>query len=624
MGGVDTTHASNTLTSADLNTWLDHLVPAALAHDAVAGAVIVVVKDGKVLSERGYGYADVATRRAVDPGATLFRVASISKLFTWTAVMQQVELGKLDLDADINSYLDFPIPPAWPKPITLRNLMTHTAGFEETNKNTYAPDAASMPALGSLLKSWVPERIYPPGEVVAYSNYGAALAGYIVERVSHERYEDYVAHHILAPLRMQHSTFVQPPPAALADNLSKGYVLPSDAPSAFEFEELRPAGGLSATGADMARFMIAHLQDGAFGDSRILKNETAIAMHSEAWQADPELPGMALGFWHLDRNGHVIIAHTGDTVVFHSSLYLILDAHVGLFVATNSAGGEDLQRDVFNAFVDRYFHASQPEPAPTPTLGSALADARQIAGTYENSRRADSSFMIAEEIFNERTIRVNPDATISLSGSVDANGHLRKWREVAPLRWREVDGMHRLDAIRHNGQVTAIATNTGAPIAVLMPASFWRSATWNVPLFLATLGILVLTVVCWPVAALLRRLFRKPLALAGSAAIAYRLTFIVVMADLIFLCGWSEFLRYTDDHVAAMDSRIDWLLRLLQALGTAGTIGTLAPIYLLAHALRNPSLRWWTKGSAALVAIACTATVWFTFSLNLLSWTLNY
>ena len=611
------------MTAADLSGWLDGLVPGALKSSEIAGAAVVVVKDGKVLVAKGYGYADVAARRPVDPETTLFRVASVSKLFTWTAVMQQVELGKLDLDTDINVYLDFKIPDTWPKPITLRNLMTHTSGFEETNKNTYAPDAASMPALGALLKSWVPERMFPPGEVVAYSNYGAALAGYIVERVSHERFEDYAAHHILGPLGMRHATFVQPVPAPLSADLAKGYVLGSGAPSPFELVELRPAGGLSASATDMARFMIAHLNDDAYDGNRILTPQSARLMHSEVFRTDPALPGMGLGFWHLDRDGHVVVAHTGDTVLFHSGLYLVLDAHTGLFVADNSEGdGTDLPRNMFQAFLDRYFPAAP--MVQGPTLSTALADGERIAGTYENSRRADSSFMIAEEVFNERTVSLNPDGTITLSGSRDASGHERRWREVAPFRWREVNGPHILDAQLRNGAVTAIMTDASPPISILMPASFWRSGSWNVPLFLATLAILAITVAFSVVAAILRLLFPRPYPYDGRAAFIQRLMPLVALADLIFLCGWAEFLSYTDSHVQVMDSRIDWLLRVLQAIGALGAIGTVVMLLALAPELRNPRLRLWTTAEDLLVAFACLSSVWFAFSLHLLSWTLNY
>ena len=166
------------LTRADVEAWLDGFMPYALQRGDVAGAVVVVVKDGQILAEKGYGYADVAKHVPVDPERTLFRPGSVSKLFTWTAVMQQVERGKLDLDADVNQYLDFKIPPGPEgEPIRVRDLMTHTPGFEESVKELIFEKPERIAPNGEVLKRWIPERIYKAGTMPAYSNYGASLGG---------------------------------------------------------------------------------------------------------------------------------------------------------------------------------------------------------------------------------------------------------------------------------------------------------------------------------------------------------------------------------------------------------------------------------------------------------------
>ena len=172
------------LTKADVDTWLDGYMPYALERGDAAGAVVVVVKDGKVLTQRGFGFADVAKRQPVDPETTLFKQASVSKTITWTAVMQMVEAGRIDLDKDINTYLDFRIPPYDGKPVTMRNLMTHTAGFDEVQRGLNSYDIKDIPTLAVAMKRQVPQRIYAPGSTPAYSNYGTALSAYIVERVS--------------------------------------------------------------------------------------------------------------------------------------------------------------------------------------------------------------------------------------------------------------------------------------------------------------------------------------------------------------------------------------------------------------------------------------------------------
>src|SRR6266536_1274853 len=193
------------LTTQDLEAFLDGIVPLQLERDNIAGATIAVVKDGKLLFAKGYGYADYEQKKTVSPEETLFRPGSVSKLFTWTAVMQLVEQGKLDLDRDVNAYLDFKIPDAFGKPITLRNVMTHTPGFEEAVQELFVGDAKDLKPLGPYLKEHLPERIFPPGTTPAYSNYATAMAGYIVQRVSGQDYFDYVDEHILKPLGMTHS-----------------------------------------------------------------------------------------------------------------------------------------------------------------------------------------------------------------------------------------------------------------------------------------------------------------------------------------------------------------------------------------------------------------------------------
>src|ERR1051325_2359835 len=327
------------MTATDVENFLDGLVPLQIAKDNIAGVTISVVKDGKLLFAKGYGYADVKNKKLVSPKETLFRPGSISKLSTWTAVMQLFEQGKLDLDRDINTYLDFKIPDAFGKPITLKNVMTHTPGFEEQVKDLF-DTRPNPPNLGEYLKTHIPRRIYPPGTVPAYSNYATAVAGYIVERVSGRPFDQYIAENILKPLKMTRSSFAQPLPAALAPLMSGGYRLASSTEGAQSFEMINPfpAGSLSSSATDMAQFMIAHLQDGQLGDAKILKPETARLMHSRLFALDDAANAMCYGFYEESRNGHHIIGHGGDTIYFHSDLHLVLDQNVGFFVSYNSAG----------------------------------------------------------------------------------------------------------------------------------------------------------------------------------------------------------------------------------------------------------------------------------------------
>ena len=335
--GIATARAQQPLTQEDANAWLDGYMPYALHTGDIAGAVVAIVKDGKVLTERGYGFSDVAKRTPVDPEKTLFRPGSVSKLLTWTAVMQLVEQGKIDLDADVNQYLDFRIPAFDGKPVTMRNIMQHTAGFEEQAKGILTDDPKS-PSFESLLKAWTPNRVFPPGTTPSYSNYGASLAGYIVQRLSGEPFDAYIEKHIFAPLDMQYSSFRQPLPANLVPLMSKGYPRASEDPKPYEIVGPAPAGSLAAPAPDMAHFMIAHLRNGEYQGQRILSTATAEQMHNSPLTVIPPLNRMELGFFETNINGREVIAHLGDTEYFHTSLHLFLAEGVGFYVSFNSPG----------------------------------------------------------------------------------------------------------------------------------------------------------------------------------------------------------------------------------------------------------------------------------------------
>ena len=316
--------------------------------------------------------------------------------------MQQVELGKLDLDTDINKYLDFKIPARDGQPITLRNLMQHTAGFEEQAKGILSagPDGGGYEA---LLKQWVPERVFAAGTTPAYSNYGASLAGYMVQRVSGEPFDAYIEKHIFEPLDMKHSSFLQPLPADLAPLMSKGYKVASSEPGPFEIVGPAPAGALSSPGEDMGHFMIAHLQDGEYDGKRILSAATAQQMHNSPLTLLPPLNRMELGFFETNINGREVIGHLGDTEDFHTSLHLFMKENVGFYVSFNSLGkdgaAEGLRGAIFQDFADRYFPDSQPQQLVDDK--TAAEHAALLTGSWVNSRGARSNFLSVLDLVSQ-------------------------------------------------------------------------------------------------------------------------------------------------------------------------------------------------------------------------------
>jgi len=351
------------LTRADVEPFLDGIISQRLDRDDIAGAAIAIVKDGDVLLEKGYGYADVARKIPVSPEETLFGIASISKTFVGTAVMQLASDGKLDLDVDVGRYLDFQLKRAFQEPITLRRLLTHTAGFEEGGKDDLdRPEAISR--LGPFLRTHQPAQIFQPGTRIGYSNYGVSLAGYVVERVAGEPFATYVARNIYQPLGMHHSTFEAPLPPALTPRASQEYRLASQPPRPIEYVARRPAGGMYSTADDVSKFMIAHLQDGRYGSQRILTDEAARTMHTIQWRGHSEGPGIAISFYQGVGNGRFVLTHGGDLACQHSDLWLIPSEHVGVFLIFNSTGKDwtRIRGSIWKAFVDRYFPLADPAP----------------------------------------------------------------------------------------------------------------------------------------------------------------------------------------------------------------------------------------------------------------------
>jgi len=610
------------LTKQDLDGWLDGFMPYALASGDVAGAVVVVVKDGQILSQKGYGYADVKSGRKVDPARTLFRPGSVSKLFVWTAVMQQVEQGKIDLNADINRYLDFKIPPYQGKPITMRDLMTHTPGFEEWGKSLFVASPERLIPLEPLLKRWTPKRIFAPGTTPAYSNYGASLAGYIVQRLSGEKFDDYMDRHIFAPLDMKTSTFRQPLPRQFEAEMSSSYQQASMPAKPYELVAGEPAGSVSATGEDMAHFMIAHLQDGRYGANRILKPETARLMRVEQPKINPPLNYMALGFYHEDWNGHTVLGHGGDTSWFHSELHILPDDNVGLYVSMNSLGKNaavaPIRQALFRNFMDRYY------PAPRqalPTAGTAQAHAKQVEGLYWWSRRSSSNLMSALNLMQAK-VTANPDGTIQVSMLHDASGAAKRWREVGPYVWKDENDASTLAGAVRDGRVVSLATDDLPPVMVLQPVPGWASAAWNLPLLYFTLGVMALTVALWPVQALVRRRYGHSFALQGREALAYRLTKAAVLVQLVTLIAWPMLLMRLGNENP--DGSLDWVQRVIQILCLLGVLGTLAAAWNAVLAWTSGARDWLARASASVVALACVAFVWFVTAFHLLSFSLLF
>jgi len=486
---------------AELAAFVDGVMAAHLRDKHIAGATISIVVDDQPFFAKGYGYADVAAGTPVSADETMFRIGSVSKLFTWTAVMQLSEQGKLDLDADINKYLvDFQIPATYPEPITLKHLLSHTPGFEDYVIGLFGRGPTEIP-LGKLLAGQIPTRVRRPGELASYSNHGTAIAGYIVEQVSGMPWADYIEKNILEPLDMRHTTVRQPPLDQLPANLSKGYRWAGgrykEIP--FEYVPAAPAGSMSASAGDMAHFLIAHLQNGAYGGKRILQEDTARKMRELLFTHDPHLEGMAYGFMRMNYAGEQIVEHGGDTVAFHSFFVALPERKAGFFVSYNTTTAGSARNTLLQALIDRYYVPNKLGP-PQPTA-DFKARASHFPGQYGAIRHSYNDLAKIGALFSVANVSVDGDALIFSTG--DDNAALR-FTEVEPNVFRQTDGVRML-AFRDDGLGAATQVYFGGSPVAWVRLPWYETPNFNLLLLVGCVGVFASAVIGWPLAAFIAR-----------------------------------------------------------------------------------------------------------------------
>jgi CubicO group peptidase (beta-lactamase class C family) len=446
---------------AELAPLVDGVVRAAMARDHIAGVTVAVVQDGQVVLKKGYGFAGPG--RPVDPDRTLFRIGSISKTFTWITAMKEVEAGRMRLDEPFNNYLprDLAIPdvPGW-RPVELRDLMSHTPGFEERIlDHMFVETAALTPPLAAELKRFPPKRVFPPGMIPAYSNFGVMLTGEAVAHLEGANFQDVVEREIIAPLGMEHTSFRDPYPTradlpapmspALAADVSDSYhwtdielkVEPSE-----WLTQVAPAGGGSSTASDMARYMLMILGDGELNGARIYSRTTALAFRTPIQLPVPSGGEVDHGFLQTPLpGGFVGYGHDGDTLWFHANLVTVPALRLGVFVSTNTDTGQHLAEELPQLIVG-YFYAAPPGP---PRNGSpALAtEGSAYAGTYLPNRRPFSGLeKFIWIMIGQLLIDVTPDGYLV----TQSGGETETWTPTGrPGHFQAADGRQTTDfAIR--------------------------------------------------------------------------------------------------------------------------------------------------------------------------------
>jgi CubicO group peptidase (beta-lactamase class C family) len=428
-----------------------------MADSHVAGAAVAVVQNGQVVLKKGYGLAAVSPARPVDPDRTLFRVGSISKLFTWTLVMKEVERGRMKLDSPVNLYLPGRLQVrdlGSARQVQLRDLMTHSAGFEtKALGRLFEVKPNRVRALDTYLRQERPRRVWVPGSIPEYSNYGAGLAGAAVAQVEGKPFMDLAETEIIRPLNLAHTTFrepypadpalLTPMPAELAADAAQGLLWTGAGYQAQPYayvSQIAPAGSASSTAADMARFMQLILAGGTLNGTTVYGPATAQAFRIVTLRSGPGIAGWAGGFWERPLpGGFDSFGHEGQILNFRSNLVTVPALSLGVFVSVNSDSGASLVERLPGEIVERFYAVPAPPPEGSPDL---YAQRSAYAGDYLNEDRRYGGLEQFVALLDDRVrIDVSPDGRLQVQDSQGPGrvflptGQANQFREVGGTGW---------------------------------------------------------------------------------------------------------------------------------------------------------------------------------------------
>lgn len=595
--------------SSGLEGFMDGMIQAQLESRQIAGATVTVVQDTNVILSKGYGFSNLERNKQVDPDQTLFRIGSISKLFVWTAVMQLYEQGKLELDVDVNQYLeDFKVPDTYTDPVTLKDIMTHTAGFEDYILGLFAKDTSALRSMGEILKEQMPARVRQPGRFASYSNHATGIAACIVEQVSGQSWNDYVEEHILDTLNMQHTTFRQPVPRNFPGNLSKGYKLQNDElkEQYFEYIPLAPVGAASSTASDMAKFMIAHMQMGNYRGNVILDSATAELMQSPAFLHTKNVNPMAYGFMVLSQNKTRIIGHGGDTFWFHSLMAFLPEQKAGLFISFNSDRGGHVKNTVLEAFMDRFY----PEESRNPDFYMPSEELSRFEGEYRTLRHPHERFTKIAAVMNPIYIKTTPNGELKVIGR-----DIQYYIPTGKLTFRAENSSETLSFRQdRQGKITHMFRDQ-SPAVAFEKVGFTDSRNLHKTIFTISLIIFLITFLHWPVAYLIRKEYRqrkeKHLPLYAKF-----FGWVAAFVFLMFFFGSATLMAQSNQIAFGVDAGIKYLF----TLSVTGTILTPIVFFITIRLIWLKKYALLTYIHYILLCLTLLATNWQLYHWNMLGY----
>lgn len=530
---------------SDLASVIDKTVPKQLADNEIPGAAVTVVADGETVFSSGYGDADPPTDQPMRAESTRLYAASEAKLFTATAALQLVERGKLDLDRDVNDYLETThVPEAFPdRPVTLRHLLTYTSGFDYSVYGWSRWQAGELPTLEEFTDIAMPERVRPPGELPAYNNFDFVLAGRLIEIVSGQDFDDYIEENVFAPAAMDDST-VRPPEAVDADALpiAVGGNRPTGQGQESTGGHVSPAtptgANVATTSADMGRFMNALMDE-----SSPLGSGVADELEDAQFSVDPELPGVGFAFERRSITGHNVVTKDGDLPGVHHNLAMLPEESVGIHVEYNGDGvdgsafwaGKQLVRTIIDAMYPGEGSADANAAADPPEKNTG-PDVSAFAGSYEAARTSRSEFARVATLTSPVTVEAGSQpGVLSTSGLSDDPAETEQtWKQTSPRHF-ELD----------DGDETLVFTSKGDMVTSQMPSNSFSPLPWyqSPSLHLAAVGLataaLLVGVVAFPVRAVLGRFQAERETDSGGARSARAIAWLAGVSVAIFAAAFA-------------------------------------------------------------------------------------
>jgi CubicO group peptidase (beta-lactamase class C family) len=450
------------LDPAAVQRWADHFFQTTMAGSHAPGAVVVVVDHGKIVYMKGYGVTTPVGGHPIDPQTTLFRLGSITKVLTAITATQLIEEGRIDPAADVNRYLKrIQVPKTYPEPVTITDLLAHEGGFGADLRGVDAPTNAEANISPAHMQRLLVPRVRPPGRYIAYDNNGWGVLGLTLADATGTPYADLVRQRVFQPLGMTHSTIGVPDQDA-GQVIGEHYVLPDGRVKRIDHSLLRPmeqgAGDASATGADMARLMIALLQGGQIDGQRVLSPAGYAAITDfDAHRLHPMLPGYGRALYEDRPLGHFAIRHDGGMAGSAASMELYPREQIGVFFAVNARpynpfDGETLTGllrgvrmflfdpkpkvsmaeflpflKIHESFAKTFLPAAPPQPVDTRGVRTLTdADLATLTGKYVPTNSRFASFVGNLQVGLIEGVQVQPAG----HGAVNIGGTI--YRQIEP------------------------------------------------------------------------------------------------------------------------------------------------------------------------------------------------